>query len=61
MKKLFSLCLLVLLFTNASPAIILTESIPSIAQIGKNKFIITIDESKETAVKVAKPPSRNIV
>jgi hypothetical protein len=60
MKKLFSLCLLVLLFTNALPAIILTESIPSIAQIGKNKFIITIDEPKETAAKVAKPSSKNV-
>ena len=61
MKNLFSLCLLALLTANAVPTIILTESIPRIAQIGKDKFIITIDEPQESAIKVTKPSSKNML
>ena len=61
MKDIFSLCLLALLAANVVSTIILTESIPRIAQIGKDKFIITVDEPQESAIKVTKPPSKNML
>jgi hypothetical protein len=43
MKELFSLCLIAILLGTAFPAIIITESIPSVIKISSTKYLISID------------------